>query len=117
MGKCRCTTTYAEQFGSRQQGGFLDIVQPIIKRPWFGFEKSVVNAALRLEYVDWNKGKFKSTGDNISDHKYSILPAISWRPTPQTVLRFNYRYNWQKDLLGNLPSKLAGFQFGLSTYF
>lgn len=110
-------STYAEQFGSRQQGGFFDIVQPIIKRPLFGFENSVVNAAVRLEYVDWNKGKFKSTGDNISDHIYSIIPAISWRPTPQTVLRFNYRYNWQKDLLGNLPSKLAGFQFGLSTYF
>ncbi len=110
-------STYTEQFGSKQQGGFLDIVQPIIKKPWFGFENSVLNAAVRLEYVDWNKGKFKSTGDNISDHMYSVIPAISWRPTAQTVLRFNYRYNWQKDLLGNPPSKLAGFQFGLSTYF
>jgi len=110
-------STYTEQFGSKQQGGFLDIVQQVIKKPWFGFENSVLNAALRLEYVDWNKGKFKSTGDNISDNLYSLIPAISWRPTAQTVLRFNYRYNWQKDLLGNPPSKLAGFQFGLSTYF
>ncbi len=83
-------STYTEQFGSKQQGGFLDIVQPIIKKPWFGFENSVLNAAVRLEYVDWNKGKFKSTGDNISDHIYSVIPAVSWRPTPQTVLRFNY---------------------------
>ena len=109
--------TYTEQFGRKQQGGFIDFVQPIIKRPWFGFENSVLNAAVRFEYVDWNKGNFKSTGGNISDDVISVVPAISWRPTSQTVFRFNYRYNWQTDLLGNPPSKLAGFQFGLSTYF
>lgn len=109
--------TYTEQFGRKQQGGFIDFVQQVIKKPVFGFEKSVINAALRIEYVDWNKGKFKSTGDNISDELFSIIPAISWRPTAQTVIRLNYRYNWQKDILGNPPAKLAGFQFGVSTYF
>lgn len=109
--------TYTEQFGSNQQGGFIDIVQPLIKRPLFGFERAVLNAAVRLEYVDWNKGKFSSTRDNISDHIYSVVPALSFRPTPQTVIRLNYRYNWQTDLLGNPAAKLAGFQFGVSTYF
>lgn len=109
--------TYTEQFGRKQQGGFIDFVQPIFKKPVFGFEKSVINAALRVEYVDWNKGKFKSTGDNISDEVFSVVPAISWRPTAQTVIRLNYRYNWQKDILGNPPAKMAGFQFGVSTYF
>jgi hypothetical protein len=108
---------YTEQFGEKQQGGFIDFVQPVIKKPIFGFENSVVNVALRLEYVDWNKGEFQSTGDNIADEVFSIVPAISWRPTAQTVIRMNYRYNWQKDILGNPPSKLAAFQFGLSTYF
>jgi len=109
--------TFTEQFGRKQQGGFVDIVQPILKKPWFGFESSVLNAAVRLEYVDWNRGNFKSTGGKISDHVYSIVPAISWRPGSQTVFRLNYRYNWQTDFLGNPPSKLAGIQFGLSTYF
>ena len=109
--------TYTEQFGRKQQGGFIDFVQPFIKQPMFGFEKAVLNAAVRLEYVDWNKGTFKSTGENISDHVFSVVPAISWRPTAQTVVRLNYRYNWQTDLLGNPPSKLAGIQFGFSTYF
>ncbi|MEO7925029.1 MAG: hypothetical protein ABIR30_15210 [Chitinophagaceae bacterium] len=109
--------TYTEQFGEKQQGGFIDLVQPVIKKSIFGFEKSVINAALRLEYVDWNKGKFSSTGTNIADELFSIVPAISWRPTAQTVFRFNYRYNWQKDILGNPAAKLAGFQVGLSTYF
>lgn len=109
--------TYTEQFGSKQMGGFVDFVQPVLKKPMFGFENAVLNAALRLEYVDWNRGNFTSTGDNISDHIFSIVPAISWRPTQQTVIRANYRYNWQRDLLGNPPSGLAGFQIGLSTYF
>ena len=109
--------TYTEQFGEKQQGGYLDIVQPILKRPMFGFQDAVLNAALRLEYVDWNKGNFKSTGENIADDVFSIVPAISWRPGAQTVIRFNYRYNWQHDILGNPPSKLAGFQAGISTYF
>jgi hypothetical protein len=109
--------TYTEQFGEKQQGGFIDFVQPVLKRMMFGFENAVLNVAVRLEYVDWNKGKFKSTGENIADEFFSIVPAISWRPSAQTVIRLNYRYNRQKDILGNPPSKLAGFQFGISTYF
>jgi len=109
--------TYTEQFGEKQQGGYIDLVQPVLKRPMFGFQDAVLNAALRLEYVDWNKGNFKSTGENIADDVFSIVPAISWRPGAQTVIRFNYRYNWQHDILGNPPSKLAGFQVGISTYF
>lgn len=109
--------TYTEQFGRKQQGGFVDIVQPVLKRPMFGFENAVLNAAVRLEYADWNKGTFTSTGGNIADDVFSIVPAISWRPAAQTVIRFNYRYNWQRDILGNPPSRLAGFQFGFSTYF
>jgi len=109
--------TYTEQFGEKQQGGYIDLVQPVLKRPMFGFQDAVLNVALRLEYVDWNKGNFKSTGENIADDIFSIMPAISWRPGAQTVIRFNYRYNWQQDILGNPPSKLAGFQAGISTYF
>jgi hypothetical protein len=109
--------TYTEQFGRKQQGGFVDLVQPVLKKPMMGFEKAVLNLAVRLEYVDWNKGTFKSTGGNISDDVYSIVPAISWRPAPQTVIRLNYRRNKQQDILGNPPSTMAGFQFGFSTYF
>jgi hypothetical protein len=109
--------TYSQQFGNRQQGGFLDIVQPIVHTNIFGFEKSVINLACRLEYVDWNHGKFKETNNNIADDFVSVVPAISWRPSSQTVIRLNYRYNWTKDILGNPPSKTAGFQFGISSYF
>ena len=109
--------TYSQQYGEKQTGGFLDIVQPIIRKNIFGFEKSVINTVCRFEYVDWNVGRFNETNGNISEDFVSIVPGISWRPTSQSVIRLNYRYNWTTDLLGNPPSKTAGFQFGFSTYF
>ena len=109
--------TYSQQFGDRQTGGFLDIVHPVMKRNIFGFERSVFNAALRLEYVDWNNGSFRETGDNIADDLMAIVPGISLRPTGQTVLRLNYRYHWQRDLLGNPAARTAVIHFGVSSYF
>ena len=109
--------TYGQQYGKKQFGGFLDIVQPVVKREILGFNQSVINAVCRLEYVDWNNDKFIETGSNIGEEFISIVPGVSWRPSSQTVIRLNYRYNWQTDLFGNPPSKTAGFQFGFSSYF
>jgi len=117
MVRVNIPNTYTEQFGRKQHGGFIDIVQPVYKKPLLGFDKSVFNVALRFEHVDWNKGTFKSTGGNITDNVEAIAAGFSWRPTPQTVFRLNYKYSKQRDLLGNPPSRLGAIQFGLSTYF
>ena len=109
--------TYTEQYGRKQLGGFVDFVQPVIKRPMLGFENAVLNASLRLEYVDWNKGNFSQTGGKIFDEVWAVVPSISFRPTQQTVIRLNYRHQEQKDILGNPPSKTGAIQFGFSTYF
>lgn len=109
--------SYSQQFGSRQQGGFLDIVQPVLRGRMLGFEKSVLNLALRLEYVDWNTGRFRETGGNIGDEIFALVPALSFRPSAQTVFRLNYRFLRQRDLLGNPPARTAGFQLGIASYF
>ncbi|MES2430594.1 MAG: hypothetical protein V4556_06620 [Bacteroidota bacterium] len=109
--------TYSQQFGDKQQGGFLDIVQPIVKKRMMGWNDAVLNLSCRLEYVDWNVGTFKETGTNIADDLWSVMPAISFRPGVQTVFRLNYRIQKQQDLLGNPPANTAGFSFGVSTYF
>ncbi|WP_276370873.1 hypothetical protein [Chryseolinea sp. H1M3-3] len=109
--------TYSQQFGNKQRGGFVDFVQPVIKKDILGFERSMINAVFRVEYVDWNNGKFNETGTTIRDDFFSVVPGVSWRPTSQTVLRLNYRYNWQSDIFGNPAEKTAGFQFGFSSYF
>ncbi|HYF32955.1 MAG TPA: hypothetical protein VD993_17645 [Chitinophagaceae bacterium] len=108
---------FTQQFGSRQRGGFIDFVQPVLKRPMLGFENAVLNVSVRLEYVDWNKGKFIQTGGKIYDEAWAVVPAISFRPTGQTVVRFNYRHQQQRDLLGNPPAKTGAIQFGIATYF
>lgn len=108
---------YALQYGSKQNGGFVDIVQPIYKKPLAGFPNSTFNLAFRIERVDWDVGKFTETGDKIFDEVFSIMPAISWRPIPSTVIRFNYRIQKQWDLLGNPPPKTGVFQLGISSYF
>jgi hypothetical protein len=109
--------TYSQQYGSKQVGGFVDIVQPLFRGNIFGFERSVINAAFRAEYVDWNRDTFNETGDNIREDFVSVVPGISWRPTSQTVIRLNFRYNWRTDIFGNPPEKTGGFQMGFSSYF
>lgn len=109
--------TYTQQYGKKQRGGFIDIVQPILKKEMLGFEKASFNAAIRLEYVDWNVGTFKETGGKIYEELFAVVPALSFRTSPQTVLRLNYRYEWRKDILGNPAAKTAAIQFGISSYF
>jgi hypothetical protein len=115
--KINVPNSFTQQYGNKQRGGFIDLVQPVLKKKIFGWEKAVLNLSCRLEYVDWNAGKFTSTGGNIAEDLWSIMPSVSFRPTAQTVLRLNYRHQQQKDLLGNPPAKTGGFSFGVSTYF
>ncbi|HZY81767.1 MAG TPA: hypothetical protein VFE50_19725 [Cyclobacteriaceae bacterium] len=103
---------YGQQFGEKQGGGFVDIVQPVYR-----LNRGVFNVAVRLETVDWNKGRFVETNTKIGDEFRAIVPGISYRPTQQTVIRLNYRYEKQWDLFGNPPSKSGGIQIGLSSYF
>jgi hypothetical protein len=112
---------YTEQYGSKQFGGFIDIVQPVIRGKILGWSDASLNLAVRGEYVDWNIGNFTATGKKMYNDLWSIMPAISFRPTPQTVLRFNYRRQLQRDItgstLGATIGPTAGFSFGISTYF
>ena len=107
----------SEIFGTKQWGGYLDIVYPVIKANILGFDNSVINLAVRLERVDYNVGKFAETGKNIYDDINGLSFAISFRPAPGTVFRANYIHYWSRDVLGNPTVKTTGFQFGLTTYF
>jgi hypothetical protein len=109
--------TYTQQFGTSQLGAYFDVVQPVWSGSLFGWDNALFNAVVRTEYVDWNCDSFSETGDSIADEIFTIVPGISLRPSNQTVIRFNYRFHSQKDLLGNPPAKTGGFQFGISSYF
>jgi len=115
--KVNLPESYVQNFGNKQHGGYLDIIQQLVKRKMFGWENATLNLAFRTEYVDWNIGTFDSTGDKIYEHLFAVSPGLSFRPVPQTVLRFNYRYQWQRDILGNPAALGAAIQFGISSYF
>lgn len=108
---------YSQRFGNEQMGWFIDIVQPVLNQKILDWDKAVVNVALRMDYVDWNMESFSETGHTIGDDLFAITPAVSLRPTPQTVFRLNYRYQWQSDLFDNPAAKKAAWMIGFSTYF
>jgi hypothetical protein len=95
----------------------MDVVQPVLKRNILGWDNATLSLAIRGEYVDYNVGTFRETGGNIADHLFAVVPAISLRPSSQTVIRLNYRYHWTTDLLGNAAARTGGIQFGFSSYF
>ena len=109
--------TYSQNYGDRQKGGFIDIVHPLIRGSILNFDKATINLACRLEYLDWNVGTFNETGDDIGEFLWAVVPGVSFRPSPETVLRLNYRLMRQTDLLGNPPVHIAGIQFGVASYF
>ena len=110
-------TTFTQQYGDQQRGAYIDIIQPILRRKILDWEKASLNLAVRFDYADWNVGSFNENNANIGDELWAVSPAISLRPSPQTVFRLNYRYQLQQDILANDPSKIAAWLFGISTYF
>ena len=115
--KVQVPETYTQQYGRKQFGGFIDIVHPILKRKMLDWDDASLNLACRIEYVDWNVGTFKETNSKIGDELWSIMPAISFRPSSQSVIRLNYRYQLQSDILNNPAAKTGGFSIGISSYF
>jgi hypothetical protein len=112
---------YTPEYSRKQFGGYIDVVQPVVRGNIFGFNNALLNIAVRGEYVEWNVGKFTSTGNRMFNNLWSIMAAISFRTSSLTVLRLNYRHQIQKDITGNIIGATigptAGFSFGISTYF
>jgi len=79
--------------------------------------RAKINIGLRLEYADYNLDNFKEINEAIGDNLWSIVPTVAFRPVATTVIRFNYRFMQQRDLLGNQPSNTGVIQFGFSSYF
>jgi len=107
----------AELFGEKQWGGHVDVVVPVWRPRIGGYADATLALAARFEHVDYNVGTFASTGEAIGDEVTAVVPGISFRPTPNTVFRANYRYHWTKDFVGNDAAQTAGFQLGFATYF
>jgi hypothetical protein len=107
----------SEIYGNRQWGSFIDIIYTIYKGSVFLFNDATINSIIRFEYVDFNLGNFKVTGENIRDEVTALVLGISFRPISNTVIKANYRRHWTVDAIGNPTINSAGFQFGFASYF
>ena len=88
MARVAVPASLVEMFGSRQHGAHLDAVLPIRKLRVKGMRNAVVNAALRLEYIDYDVGTFHSTGDPIRDDVRAFAPdAVFVRPAAPCARR------------------------------
>lgn len=103
-------------YATHQYGTFIELSYPLLKRKMIGFEKALLHLSLRGEMIDYNLGTLPD-GSPVRDEVTALSPGIGFRPTASTVIRANYRYHWTHDFLGNPPAHLAGFQFGVASYF
>lgn len=106
----------ADLYGRRQWGFHLDGVFLLAAPRVFG-RPAPLSAVLRLEAVDFHAGTFETTGERIHDETLAIVPGLSFRPVPETVVLLNYRRHRTRDLAGNPAVRTGGFQFGFATYF
>lgn len=95
----------------------MDVVQPIYKTNIFEWKEATLNLAARIDYVNWNIGRFEETNTKIGHNLMAITPAISFRPSSKTVFRINYRYEWERDIINNPAERAATWYAGFSTYF
>jgi len=110
-------SSLVELNSNRQWGAHVDLIAPVWRPRMRGYDDAAVSIGLRLEHVDFNRGSFSSTGASIHDDVTAVVPGVSFRPTPGTVFRANYRYHWTRDFVGNPVARMAGWQVGFATYF
>lgn len=107
----------AHIFGESQMGYHLEATYPIWENiSLLGQENNYLNLALRLEKADYNVGDFVQTETKIYDEIMGFRAGLALHLGYRTVLKANYAYFDERDILGNL-SKTGGFQFGFSSYF
>ncbi len=106
-----------ELFGHRQFGWHLDASLPLRTPRMRGLPDAALSADVRLESVDYNIGRFSSTGGNIGDDATAVVLGVAFRPVHGTVFKANFRRQWAHDLLDNDATRLGAFQFGFATYF
>lgn len=104
-------------FGSKQIGYHVEASYPILSQiQLLGNPNNQLNLALRYEKADYNVGLFEQTSTNIFDDITYLRVGLALRLGSKSVVKANYTYMWEKDILGN-SAKTGGIQFGMATYF
>ena len=98
-------TIYAE----KQQGLYLQGSAAFLRDAVPSMPGSFFEGVTRLDWVDFDT-------DLKGDTHTRLTLGLNFRPTADSVLKFNYLYNWTRDRL-NVEVPGAGILFSVATYF
>lgn len=103
-------------YASGQIGGYADVNYTLWRGPLLGFDHGALFVGMRGEYADFHLAGSNSNGAN-GDELYAATLALAYHPVSGSILRFNYRKQWQTDVLGNDAVTTSTVQLGVTTYF
>ncbi len=96
-------------FAEKQQGLYLQGSAAFLRDAMATMPGSFFEGVVRLDWVDMDT-------ELKGDTQTRLTLGINFRPTVDSVLKFNYLYNWGRDRL-NVEVLSAGLLFSMATYF
>jgi hypothetical protein len=92
-----------------QQGVYLQAKVRFLDGALAAFPASWFTGVARFDAVDWD-------ADLDGDSRIRTTFGVNFRPTGDTAVKLDYRYDWLRDRF-DTPGHAAGVAFGLATYF
>jgi hypothetical protein len=96
-------------YAESQQGFYLEGSMPFFEGLIQTLPASSFEGVFRYDWVDMD-------ADLDGDHTTRLTLGVNFKPTPDSVIKANYLYNWHTDRF-NVGSVGAGVLFSLATYF
>ncbi|MEZ0310421.1 MAG: hypothetical protein ACAI38_01520 [Myxococcota bacterium] len=104
-------------FGNRQWGTHTDVIAPVWRFAALGYDATQIEVGARLEYVDYNVGELPATATSAAQDVTRVTGSVAWRWSASTVLRVNYGYAWERDLVRSATARTGTGRIGFATYF
>ena len=96
-------------YAEKQQGFYLQGSAAFLRSAIATMPGSYLEGVVRYEWVDFDT-------DVVGDHQTRLTLGLNFRPTQDSVFKFNYLYNWMYDR-NNVKALSAGLLFSVATYF
>jgi hypothetical protein len=107
--KVEVPPSLAGLYASRQAGFYVEAAQTLLRGVVGALPTSSVSLAVRVDVVDFDRDL-----DGDSDRR--VTAALNVRPTPESVVRFDYTRGEVRDRFNNLERD-ASLRLGIATYF
>ncbi|MBX2876509.1 MAG: hypothetical protein KTR30_30595 [Saprospiraceae bacterium] len=104
-------------FGEKQLGYHVEMSYPVLQHiTLLGQDDNQLRLAVRYELTDYNVDNFEQTETEVFDDIMGFRAGLALRFSQTAVIKANYCYFWEKDILGN-ASEIGGIQLGIASYF